>query len=87
MACGLAVVTTGIGAIGEAARDGMTALMVNPRDAAALAAAITRLRDDPALRARLGEAAGAEAKARFSAEIMLDRMESLFAEAIKTSGR
>jgi glycosyltransferase involved in cell wall biosynthesis len=87
MACGLAVVTTEIGAIGEVARDGVTALMVRPRDGAALAAAITRLRDDPALRARLGAAARVEAQTRFSGEIMLDRMESLFRETVETSGR
>ena len=87
MACGLAVVATEIGAIAEVARDGVTALMVKPRDAAELAAAITRLRDDPALRARLGEAAAIEAQARFSGEIMLDRMESLFVETVETSGR
>ena len=85
MACGLAVVTTAVGAISEAARDGVTALVVKPRDGAALAAAIGRLRDDPVLRARLGEAAAAEAKARFSGEIMLDRMESLFAETVAAS--
>jgi glycosyltransferase involved in cell wall biosynthesis len=87
MACGLPIVTTEIGAIGEAARDGVTALMVKPRDAAALAEAITRLREDPDLRARLGEAAGAEAKARFSSEIMLDRMENVFAETVAASRR
>jgi len=87
MACGLAVVTTEIGAIGEVARDGVTALMVRPRDGAALAAAITRLRDDPALLARLGKAARDEAQTRFSGEIMLDRMESLFRETVETSGR
>jgi glycosyltransferase involved in cell wall biosynthesis len=81
MACGLAVVTTGVGAIREVARDGETALIVEPRDSAALAAAIERLREDPALRSRLGEAARAEAQSRFSGEIMLDRMEEVFRHA------
>lgn len=86
MACGLAVITTGIGAIGEAARDGVTALMVKPGDAAAVATAIVRLRDDPALRTRLSEAACLQAQARFSSETMLDRMENMFLDTIHTCG-
>lgn len=83
MACGLAVVTTGVGAIGEVAREGVTARVVPPRDAAALAAAILHLRDDPAERSRLGDAAAEEARARFSSEIMLDRMEAVFHSAMR----
>src|SRR5260221_3567485 len=80
MACGLAVVTTGVGAIGEAAREGV-ALIVRPRDAAALAAANSLLRDDPAQRARLGAAAAAEARTGVRRDAMLDRMEPVFQSA------
>jgi hypothetical protein len=55
MLCALPIVTTPVGAILEAVSDGETALVVPPRDAAALAAAIGRLLDDPALAARLGD--------------------------------
>lgn len=57
MAAGLAVVTTPVGAVEEIITDGETGLLVKPGDVAGLAAALTRVVDDPALRARLGEAA------------------------------
>lgn len=81
MLCALPIVTTPVGAILEAVSDGETALVVPPRDAAALAAAISRLLDDAALATRLGAAARDVACADFSKEAMLDKMEDLFALA------
>ena len=78
MACALPVVSTTVGAIGEAVDAGVTGLIVPPRDAAALAAALARLRDDPALRARFGAAGRARAHARFGVDTMLERMEQVF---------
>ncbi|MEA2169145.1 MAG: hypothetical protein QOF76_2445, partial [Solirubrobacteraceae bacterium] len=49
------IATTAVGAVaGGLVRDGRNGLVVPPNDPAALAAAITRLHDDPELRARLG---------------------------------
>lgn len=56
MAQGVAVVASGVGGLPEIVRDSETGIVVPPRDAAALAAALRRLRADPALRARLGAA-------------------------------
>lgn len=56
MACGIANVASDIGQIPELLRDGETGLLVPPGDAAALAAALRRLADDPALRKRLAAA-------------------------------
>jgi glycosyltransferase involved in cell wall biosynthesis len=81
MACGVPVVTTPVGAIGEIVRDGETGLMVAPRDALALAAALERLRRDPALRGRLSAAGLAQAREVFSAERMVDAMERSFVSA------
>lgn len=61
MACGVPVLTASGGATGEVA--GRDALLVDPRDTGALAAALARLADDPALRARLREAGPAHASA------------------------
>lgn len=85
MLCGLPIVTTPVGAILEAVTDARSALVVPPRDAASLAAAIKRLLDDPALAARLGAAARAEAVQRFSKTTMLDRMEQVFLETQRWS--
>jgi glycosyltransferase involved in cell wall biosynthesis len=86
MACGLPVITTAVGAIGEVASDNVTALMVQPRNAEALAAAILRLRDDAGLRERLGQAGRVVAQKRFSAQAMLDDMERVFTAAL-TAGK
>ena len=61
----LPVVSTTVGAIAEAVADDVTGLIVAPRDAPALAAALARLRDDPELRARFGAAARRLAQQRF----------------------
>jgi glycosyltransferase involved in cell wall biosynthesis len=81
MLCALPCITTQVGAIGEAARDGETALVVTPQSVESIAAAIERLADDPALRERLGTAARAHCASRFDAEVMLDRMDGLFQAA------
>lgn len=59
MAAGCAVVASDLPSTAEVVRDGETALLYPPGDVDALAAALRRLRDDAALRARLG-AAGRE---------------------------
>jgi glycosyltransferase involved in cell wall biosynthesis len=58
------VVTADTPAVREVLRDGHDALLVPPADPAALAAALIRLADDPALRARRGSAARATFVAR-----------------------
>ena len=83
MLCGLPIVTTPVGAILEAVSDGDTALVVPPKDAPALADAIARLLDDGARSARLGDAAHRVASADFSRDAMLDKMEHLFAAAMR----
>lgn len=60
MACGLPVVSTNVGGIGHLLRDRVDALLVPPDAPAAMADAVRRLVDDPALAARLS-AAGRDA--------------------------
>ena len=55
MAAGLSVVTTPVGGVPDLIADGRNGLLVQPGDVPALAAAINRLLDDPALRQSAGD--------------------------------
>ncbi|MGA2520412.1 MAG: glycosyltransferase family 4 protein [Acidimicrobiales bacterium] len=67
MACGVPLVATTGGALPEVVgADGETALLVTPDDPEALAGAIRRIFDDPALAARLGEGGRARVLGRFT---------------------
>lgn len=68
MAHGRPVVATAVGGLLDAVEDGVTGIRVSPRDPGALRAAIERLLSDAELRGRLGAAARAAARARFSWE-------------------
>ena len=61
MAYGRPVVATAVGGLPDAIDDGVTGLLVPPRDPAALRAALERLLRDSDLRVQLGEAARARA--------------------------
>jgi colanic acid/amylovoran biosynthesis glycosyltransferase len=56
MASGVPVVASGISGIPELVDDGVSGLLVPPRDPGALARALRRLHDDPGLRERLARA-------------------------------
>jgi glycosyltransferase involved in cell wall biosynthesis len=61
MAWGRPVVASAVGGLADALEDGVSGLLVPPRDVVALRAALERLLDDSELRARLGAAARAKA--------------------------
>jgi glycosyltransferase involved in cell wall biosynthesis len=66
MAYGRPVVATAVGGLTDAVEDGVTGLVVPPRDPEALRAAIERLLADPDLRRRRGQAARDMARHEFS---------------------
>ncbi len=78
MAQGTPVIGSRHSGIVEAIADGADGLLVAPRDARALADAMTRLIHDPDLRARLGAAARNTAVARFDAKTQSRALEDAF---------
>jgi glycosyltransferase involved in cell wall biosynthesis len=72
MAAGKAVVVSGVGGLAEVAVDGESGLVVPPGDTAALASALARLLDDPALRTRLAAAGQVRATTRHGIAAMAE---------------
>lgn len=71
MAAGKPIVATEAGGIPEVVVDGVTGVLVPPRDHEAMAGAIVRLLKDEGLRSRMGQAGLAHARERFSADRMV----------------
>lgn len=71
--CGVAVVTTAVGAIGEMLEPGRTAVFVPVDDVAALTAAIEGLRDGSAERERLAAQWRSTARERYSIDAIADK--------------
>ena len=72
-ACGRPLVTTDTAGCREIVRHGENGLLVPPRDAAALAAAIGELLDDPERRARMGAAGRARAEAEYGSDYVIQQ--------------
>jgi glycosyltransferase involved in cell wall biosynthesis len=80
MASSLPIVTTSVGAHGEAVKDGETGFVVPPDDLLALGDALVNLVQNPSTRCQMGQAGRQLAEERFDARInakrILDLMES-----------
>jgi glycosyltransferase involved in cell wall biosynthesis len=81
-ACALPLVTTDVPGCRDVVTDGVDGLLVPARNGAALATAIARLQDDPALCARLGEAARRKAVAEFDERIVIARTFEVYRELV-----
>lgn len=82
MACRKAVVSTTAGGLPEAVIDGVTGVLVPPRDDEALADAVVRLLGDDALRTRYGEAGRQRVEEHFSAERMVAGVVQVYASLL-----
>jgi glycosyltransferase involved in cell wall biosynthesis len=75
------VVASRVAGIPDVVQDGANGLLVPPGDVEALRAALQRLADDDALRARLGTAARATVMARHGWDAVAARFEECYVEA------
>ena len=85
MASGTPLVATRVGGLPDLVEDGVSGILVPPRDPSALAGAIDGLLADPALRARIGEAAR-ERSELFSLPHTADRFISLYRSLLAEAG-
>ena len=85
MAAGKAIVSTAVDGCREVLEDGVTGLLVPPRDPAALAAALGGVLDDAERRRALGERARA-ASTRYDIRACVAAMESLYDEVLAERG-
>ncbi len=84
MAAGLPVVCTELGTgTSYVNQDGVTGLVVPPRDAEALAAAINSLLADPSRRAAMATAARRRAAAEFDLDVMVARVLEVYDEVLR----
>jgi glycosyltransferase involved in cell wall biosynthesis len=83
MAYGRACIVTNFGGGAELVVDGVSGLQVPPGDSAAIAAAITRLYENPGLRENLGRAGRERIATSFNIEQTIDETLELYQELVQ----
>jgi len=78
MAAGKAVLSTAVGAVPEIVDDGVTGILVTPRDAQSLAKGILRLAKDSAMREQMGKAGRQRAVEQFDISRTAGEYEALY---------
>lgn len=86
MAAGVPVVATKVGGNPEVVEDGITGLLVPPRDPASLARAICMLLEDRELASKFSQAARQRVAEHFSFPRMVQETEGLYIELLKAKG-
>lgn len=82
MSAGVPVAATAVGGTPEIATHGETALLVAPRDPAAMAAALERLLTDPVLGRRLAEAARLRVAARYTPQAYRRSLTAIYQDVL-----
>ena len=81
-ACGLPLIASDAPGCREIVQPGVNGLLVPPRDAPALAAAIRQLYHDPLARQRLGQASRAKAVAEFDQRLVFEQTRAVYQELL-----
>lgn len=87
MACGVPVVATAVGGLTDTVADGVTGVLVPPRNPAALADALRDLLADPLRRLAYGVAAGDRARGRYSWRTTASALAGVYAEVADPAPR
>jgi glycosyltransferase involved in cell wall biosynthesis len=87
MAAGIPVIATRVGGNPEVVEDGVSGLLVSPRDSAGLAAAMARLLEDGDLALRLGQAGRQRVSKLFSIDGSVHETESLYQRLVEAKGQ
>ena len=83
-ACGRPIITTDVPGCRDAIQDGLTGLLVKPKDGISLACAIRELAVDPALRKKMGFAGRALVEDKFSSDVIVAQILSVYVRAGRT---
>ena len=78
---GLPIVSTNVGSVSDIVLDGFTGLLTEA-SADGVIQGVSKLLDDPELRARLGESGQMRAKELFSSQAMVERHEELYSQSL-----
>jgi glycosyltransferase involved in cell wall biosynthesis len=84
LASGRAVVATNVGAVSKLVESGKTGVLVPPRDATRLAAAIRDMIKSPVLREQMGRNGQSRVREEFSSEVMTRKYLEVYREVLQT---
>jgi glycosyltransferase involved in cell wall biosynthesis len=83
MAFGLPVVAANVGGLPEVVEDGVTGILVPPKDPEALAEALVRLLRDPDLSARMGRAGRERVRSEFTVDKIVSQTLDVYQSVIR----
>jgi len=83
MACEVPVVASRVGGLSEIIEDGATGFLCEPDDVDGMAARGVQVLGDPALAARMGQAAAVRVRQRYSTDDVVPQYEAFYAEVLR----
>jgi glycosyltransferase involved in cell wall biosynthesis len=78
MACGKPVIATNVGGIPEIVKDGVSGILVSPRDPEALHTAMKELLDDKEMQKKMGANGEKVCNEKFNSKVMVGQIENLY---------